>query len=107
MTIDNFSSILHEVCKHHNELVIVPGGTIGRLVGMVDGHDDYYYIINNQHRIMRPDLSGAKPQTYWSCVGGLTYLKPGLSEEAYTQLDRDAESNGAVKVAEVLMIRED
>lgn len=87
---NNYEILTQETQQHFNELVITPGGHVGRLIGFYDGEDDYYYIVLNMY--------GAEHrQTYWSCVGALIYLKNQISAEEYDVLDRTAELAGAPK----------
>ena len=55
---------------------------VGRFIGIVDGKDDYYYVMYDGRRI-----------TYDSCVGTIYQLKGKIEEDAYNEMIRIAKLN--------------
>lgn len=81
--------ILHElVSKGFNQLVIAHDLSIKRLVGYMDGEDDYYYILKNPYGFVQPYI-------YVSAVMPLYFLKETTAADVYKQLDSLAMMNGA------------
>lgn len=95
--VNNYILLSQETRKRHNELVLTHTGHVVRLIGFYDGEDDYYYIVKN--------TNGVEPRhSYWSCVGGLVYLKDRLEQDEYESLDRTCEYAGCEK-AEAYMFK--
>lgn len=81
--------ILHEqVSAGFNQLVIAHDLSIKRLVGYMDGEDDYYYILKNSY-------GHVQPYSYVSAVMPLYFLKETTAADVYEQLDSLAKMNGA------------
>ena len=76
--------------SRHNQLVIACDLKICRFIGICNGAEDYYYVIQNPYGSMHP-------RTYMSAVGRLVFLKDSMSEDDYEYLDQFASLNGCVK----------
>lgn len=80
---------LHDlVSTGFNQLVIAHDLSIKRLVGYMDGEDDYYYILKNPY-------GHVQPYSYVSAVMPLYFLKETTAADVYEQLDSLAKMNGA------------
>lgn len=80
---------LHElVSSGFNQLVIAHDLSIKRLVGYMDGEDDYYYILKNPY-------GHVQPYSYVSAVMPLYFLKETTTADVYDQLDSLAKMNGS------------
>lgn len=66
-----------EVEPYKNTLVIDDFDTVVRLVDVIDGDDDYYWVYESRNRIY-----------YSSCVGGWIPLKGFLEQEKYDRMVR-------------------
>lgn len=83
------TEILHELVSNgFNQLVISHDLSIKRLVGYIDGEDDYYYILKNTY-------GSVHDYTNVSAVMPLYFLKDSTDQEVYIQLDSIASMNGA------------
>lgn len=88
---------LHEmVLRHLNELVIDHSMSVKRLVGYVDGEDDYYYILKNAY-------GSIQSYTYTSAVMPLYFIKETTSVELYKQIDSSAIYSGLTCVDEIMV----
>ncbi len=76
------------VSKGFNQLVIAHDLSIKRLVGYMDGEDDYYYILKNPY-------GHVHPYSYVSAVMPLYFLKETTTADVYDQLDALAKMNGS------------
>jgi hypothetical protein len=91
-----FESLKEEMISRHNQLVIACDLTVCRFIGVCDGEEDYYYVIQNPF--------GARyPRTYMSAVGRLLFLKDNMSVEDYEYLDQFASLNGCVPSEEFVI----
>ena len=92
--------ILHEmVSTGFNQLVIAHDLSIKRLVGYMDGEDDYYYILKNPY-------GSVQPYSYVSAVMPLYFLKDTTAADVYAQLDSLAKMNGADCELELIIKKE-
>lgn len=66
-----------EVEPYKNTLVIDDFSRVVRLVDVIDGDDDYYWVYDSEKGIY-----------YASCVGGWTPLKGFIEQENYDRLVR-------------------
>lgn len=66
-----------EVEPYKNTLVIDDFSRVVRLVDVIDGDDDYYWVYDSEKGIY-----------YSSCVGGWTPLKGFIEQENYDRLVR-------------------
>lgn len=66
-----------EVEPYKNTLVIDDFDTVVRLVDVIDGDDDYYWVYESRNRIY-----------YSSCVGGWIPLKGFIEQEKYDRMVR-------------------
>lgn len=81
-------TILHEIVTNgFNQLVVSPDLTVKRLVGYLDGEDDYYYILKNSY-------GSTTTYSYVSCVMALYFIKDMLEPSVYKSLSDSAELNG-------------
>jgi len=80
---ENVASIRNLSLEHRNELVI-DDFYVYRFLGHTEQYEeDWYWVLHGRsrnHYIMDIILL--------SCVGGVTFLKGCISEEAYNQMDR-------------------
>lgn len=91
---------LHEdVSNGFNQLVIAHDLSIKRLVGYMDGEDDYYYILKNPTGYVHA-------YSYVSAVMPLYFLKNSTELSAYESLDTLASLNGAGYEAEMIIRKE-
>ena len=76
----NKKSILAFVKKHKNEIMLDSCGRLVKLVGFVDGEDDYYYRLEIlSHQYLATNLLE-------SCVGWMYPLKGRLPKREYENL---------------------
>lgn len=66
-----------EVEPYKNTLVIDDFDTVVRLVDVIDGDDDYYWVFESRNRTY-----------YSSCVGGWIPLKGFIEQEKYDRMVR-------------------
>jgi len=94
------AEILHELVSNgFNQLVISHDLSIKRLVGYIDGEDDYYYILKNTY-------GSVHDYTNVSAVMPLYFLKDSTAHDVYTQLDSMASMNGADCESNIIVKKE-
>ena len=77
-----------------NDVCIIGGTTICRLVGVAEGADDYYYIV----------YTIEQKRVYWSAVGGVFSLKNCIPDNQYQAMDAILGLNGCPPVEKMLVI---
>lgn len=93
-------TFLHEMVSNgFNQLVIAHDLSIKRLVGYIDGVDDYYYVLKNPY-------GSVHAYTNVSAVMPLYFLKDSTEPDVYTQLDSLASMNGADCESEMIIKKE-
>jgi len=80
-SIDKVNRFNNEIELHKNELVIDLSKVV-RLVDVVDGVEDYYWVYDEWVGMMNSKIYEA------SCVGHHTYLKGFLPDDKYNELVR-------------------
>lgn len=91
---------LHEqVSNGFNQLVIAHDLSIKRLVGYIDGEDDYYYILKDAY-------GSIYGYTNVSAVMPLYFLKDCTEPSVYAQIDSMATLNGVVHEVELIIKKE-
>ncbi len=94
------AEFLHQmVSDGFNQLVISHDLTIKRLVGYIDGIDDYYYVLKNTY-------GSVHEYTNMSAVASLYFLKDSTAPDVYEQLDSLAKMNGADYEVEMIVKKE-
>lgn len=90
-------SLAEEMRPHLNAICIVHDTEMGRLVGVCETEDDFYYLV---HRMGQP------APTYFSAVGHCVSLKGSYPAKHYDRLDSVFSLNKAVPVPEFIVRRE-
>ncbi len=80
--IDNKTLIIQEFEKLKGQFVITQSHKIERLIAVIDGEDDYYWVTYN-----------GRKTTWNTCVGSLVPLKGYLRDEDYNEFIRLAKIN--------------
>lgn len=94
------AEILHELVSNgFNQLVIAHDLSVKRLVGYIDGADDYYYVLKNPY-------GSVHAYTNVSAVMPLYFLKNSTDPDVYNQLDSLASMNGADCEREIIIKKE-
>ena len=79
---DNKTLIKAEFEEFKGQIVITDSHDTQRLIAIVDGHDDYYWVYYNGRKL-----------SLHSCVGGFIPLKGKIDEKHYNNLVRLAKLN--------------
>lgn len=77
-----------------NDVCIIGGTTICRLVGVAEGADDYYYIV----------YTIEQKRVYWSAVGWVFSLRNCIPDDKYRAMDAILRYNGCQPVEKMLVI---
>jgi len=84
---NTFEKLKRELAPYKNTLVIDDNYKVTRLVDIVDGGEDYYWVVDDMKRLI-----------HQSCVGGWIPLKGFIREEEYNRLVRRWNLNNVEKV---------
>lgn len=98
MTALTVESLHESVSQGFNQLVIAHDLSIKRLVGYIDGEDDYYYILKNAY-------GSVHAYNNVSAVMPLYFLKDSTPSDVYKHLDQMAEFNGMEAEKELIIKR--
>ncbi|MDD2741270.1 MAG: hypothetical protein PHV02_03295 [Rhodocyclaceae bacterium] len=98
MMITTIESLAAEMRPFHNDICIAHDIELGRLVGVVECEDDFYYLVH---------LLGKEKPSYLSAVGHCISIKGKYPDEHYARLDSVFALNRAVPTPEFLIWTED